>query len=132
MSAPKIASVHSRPPTQADVDATPTPSRPHSPAELNQEEERIVQDTLAARTPRTSYYAGSTLEADVVNSRFHDMDLCILLHQENDPAVHEVVKRALRKAIHQRMKKLGMKHDRDVSDVYYCIRGTGGSRGRTL
>jgi betaine lipid synthase len=66
---------------------------------------------LASRTPRTSNYAGSILEPDVSSSRFHNMDLCILLQQENDPTVHEVVKKALRKAIHQRMKKLGMKYD---------------------
>jgi hypothetical protein len=122
LSAAKPATAHSRPPTRAEAEAdiTPTPSRPHSPAELNQEEQRIVHDTLASRTPRTSNYAGSILEPDVSNSRFHDMDLCILLQQENDPTVHEVVKKALRKAIHQRMKKLGMKYDPQVRPVHPC------------
>jgi hypothetical protein len=125
LSAAKPAATHSQLPTRAEADAdiTPTPSRPHSPVELNQEEQRIVHDTLASRTPRTSYYAGSTLEPDVSNSRFHDMDLCILLHQENDPTVHEVVKKALRKAIHQRMKKLGMKYDPQVRHVRTCELG---------
>jgi hypothetical protein len=59
-------------------------------------------------------YAGSALETDVGDSHFHDMDLCILLHQEGDANVHEVVKRALRKAIRQRVKRLGMKHDNEV------------------
>jgi len=95
-----------------DGDATPTPSRPHSPGELNVEEERMVRDTLTARTPRTSYY--SALGPEVVNSHFHDMDLCVLLHQENDPSVHEVVRRALRKAARQRIKKLGMLYDHEV------------------
>ncbi|CAK5265770.1 unnamed protein product [Mycena citricolor] len=85
--------------------STATPiQRPYSPNELNQEEEQIVQDTLAGRTPRTSHYAPSVLGSDVVNSHFHDMDLCVLLHQENDPTVHDVVKKALRKAIRQRVK----------------------------
>jgi hypothetical protein len=116
----KLATTQSRAQPKSDGDATPTPSRPHSPTELNQEEQRIVHETLS-KTPRTSYYAASTLEPEMFNSRYHDMDLCILLHQENDPTVHDVVKRALRKAIHQRMKRLGMNHDREVrSDSYSC------------
>ena len=107
----------------ADGDATPTPSRPHTPLELNQEEERIIHDTLS-RTPRTSYYAGSILEPEMANSRFHDMDLCILLQQESDRQVHDVVRRALRKAIYQRMKKLGMKYDREVRHDSACDAST--------
>ncbi|KAL0956603.1 hypothetical protein HGRIS_002740 [Hohenbuehelia grisea] len=116
---PSVVSRHtSKAPSQAHASeregsATPTPSRPHSPY-LNNEEQRIVDEALAAaHTPRTSYYAASTLGPDVVNSHFHDMDLCILLHQEKDPNGHEVVKRALRKAIRQRVKKLGMNHDNE-------------------
>jgi hypothetical protein len=105
---------HSRGNTEGDGDVTPTPSRPHSPGELNGEEEKMVRDTLTARTPRTSYYAMSSLEPDVANSHFHDMDLCVLLHQESDPTVHEVVRRALRKAVRQRIKKLGMLYDIEV------------------
>ncbi|KAF7428115.1 hypothetical protein PC9H_007334 [Pleurotus ostreatus] len=121
-----IASRHSHGPSQAshhpserDGTATPTPSRPNSnhnhPEELNLEEQAIVERALASsRTPRTSYYASSTLEPDVKNSHFHDADLCVLLHQESDPNVHEVVKRALRKAIRQRVKRLGMKSDNET------------------
>ena len=43
------------------------------------------------------------------------MDLCILLHQLDDPMQHEVVKKAVRKAVKSRVKQLGMKHDNEVS-----------------
>ncbi|KAL4074059.1 hypothetical protein J3A83DRAFT_4371343 [Scleroderma citrinum] len=102
------------------ADVTPTPSRPHSPTfSLNAEEENIVAQTLAARGAgnRTSY-APSTLETEIVNSHFHDMDLCILLHQMDDNTTHEVVKRALRKAVRQRVKKLGMKYDAESIKLY--------------
>ncbi|KAJ7084369.1 hypothetical protein B0H15DRAFT_888480 [Mycena belliarum] len=93
--------------------------RPHSPTlELNQEEAQIVQEALASRTPRTSHYAPSALGSDIVRSHFHDMDLCVLLQQESDPNVHEVVKKALRKAIRQRVKRLGMKHDNESIKQY--------------
>ncbi|KAF7376127.1 hypothetical protein MSAN_00027600 [Mycena sanguinolenta] len=86
--------------------------------ELNQEEAQIVRDMLAGRTPRTSHYAPSALGSDIVNSHFHDMDLCVLLQQESDPNVHEVVKKALRKAIRQRVKRLGMKYDNESIKQY--------------
>lgn len=103
-------------------DTTPTPSRPQSPTfsldALDAEEENIVARTLAAGGAgnRTSY-APSTLETEIVNSHFHDMDLCILLHQMDDPTTHEIVKKALRKAVRQRVKKLGMKYDAEVWQV---------------
>lgn len=98
---------------------TPTPSRPHSPNSLDAEEERLVAQTLAARGAgnRTSY-APSTLEPEIVNSHFHDMDLCILLHQMDDQHTHEIVKKALRKAVRQRVKKLGMKYDNESIRKY--------------
>lgn len=99
-----------------DGGVTPTPSRPHSPSfSLDPAEEEMVAKALAARgaTNRTSY-APSTLEPEIVNSHFHDMDLCILLHQMDDNTTHEVVKKALRKALRQRVKKLGMKFDQEV------------------
>jgi hypothetical protein len=99
-----------------DGGVTPTPSRPHSPSfSLNAAEEELVAKALAARGAgnRTSY-APSTLEPEIVNSHFHDMDLCILLHQMDDNTTHEVVKKALRKALRQRVKKLGMKFDQEV------------------
>lgn len=96
-----------------DPDITPTPTRPQSPDHdrLDPVEARIVRDALA-RTPRTSYYAAS-LEPDIAN-HFHDMELCVLLHQEGDNNQHEVVRRALRKAVRQRIKKLGLKYDTEV------------------
>ncbi|KAG6817830.1 hypothetical protein H0H93_006951, partial [Arthromyces matolae] len=79
--------------------------------DLDQEEARIVRAALAAATPRTSYYA-EPLEPSF-SSHYHDMELCVLLHQESDPSVHDVVKRALRKAVVQRVKKLGLKYDQE-------------------
>ncbi|KAJ6593882.1 hypothetical protein B0H19DRAFT_919335 [Mycena capillaripes] len=101
-----------------DGAATPSQRRPHSPLDLNPEEAQIVQNALASRTPRTSHYTPSALGSDIVNSHFHDMDLCVLLQQESDPNVHEVVKKALRKAIRQRVKKLGMKYDNESIKQY--------------
>ena len=113
MKQPSAVTSHtSRPGLERDHDLTPTPSRPHSPEGLDDEEARIVNDALAAQTPRTSVYA-APLEPEVAN-HFHDMELCVLLHQENDPAQHEIVKKALRKAVRQRVKKLGMKYDNEV------------------
>ncbi|KAJ7188288.1 hypothetical protein C8R46DRAFT_1054262 [Mycena filopes] len=102
--APSAAQSH-KPPSIAEQGAA-TP-RPHSPLDLNQEEAQIVQDALAGRTPRTSHYTPSALGSDVVNSHFHDMDLCVLLQQESDPNVHEV-----------RVKRLGMKHDNESIKQY--------------
>ena len=102
---------------EEDGGATPTPSRPPSPSfSLNAAEEEMVAQALASRGAgdRTSY-APSTLEPEIVNSHFHDMDLCILLHQMDDMSTHEVVKKALRKAVRQRVKRLGMKYDAEVS-----------------
>ncbi|KAF9050165.1 hypothetical protein BJ165DRAFT_1525439 [Panaeolus papilionaceus] len=100
---------------QQDRDATPTP-RPRSPEALDPEEVQMVNAALAARTPRTSYYAAS-LEPEVTN-HYHDMELCVLLHQESDPNQHDVVKKALRKAVRQRIKKLGMKYDAESIKQY--------------
>ncbi|KAF9482263.1 hypothetical protein BDN70DRAFT_829667 [Pholiota conissans] len=95
-------------------DHTPTPSRPQSPGDLDPEQVRIVNDALAGRTPRSSYHA---IEPEDT-SHFHDTELCVLLHQENDPNQHEVVKKALRKAIRQRIKRLGMKYDHESIKEY--------------
>ncbi|KAF8902938.1 hypothetical protein CPB84DRAFT_1836052 [Gymnopilus junonius] len=100
---------------QQERDVTPTPSRPHSPEGLDAEEARIVNEALA-RTPRTSIYA-APLDPDEPG-HFHDMELCVLLHQENDPNQHEFVKKALRKAVRQRIKKLGMKYDHESINKY--------------
>ncbi|KAG6876929.1 hypothetical protein C0992_011333 [Termitomyces sp. T32_za158] len=92
--------------------------RARSPEEhgLDQVEARIVRAALAAATPRTSYYA-EPLEPSL-SSHYHDMELCVLLHQEADPSVHDVVKRALRKAVVQRVKKLGMSYDHESLKQY--------------
>lgn len=104
-----------------DRDKTPTPSRAQSPQspsmELNPNEAQLVRDTITSR--RTSYASPpSNLEPEVANSHFHDMDLCILLHQMDDYNTHEVVKKALRKAVRQRVKKLGMKYDSESIKQY--------------
>ncbi|KAH7916537.1 hypothetical protein BJ138DRAFT_1175676 [Hygrophoropsis aurantiaca] len=109
---------HSR--VEDDAEATPTPSRPNSPSfSLNQAEEEMVAQALAARGARDrTSYAPSTLEPEIVNSHFHDMDLCILMHQMDDSTTHEIVKKALRKAVRQRVKKLGMKYDQESIKQY--------------
>lgn len=76
----------------------------------------MVNDALAARTPRTSYYCASLQPDDT--EHYHDMELCVLLHQETDPTQHDVVKKALRKAIRQRIKRLGMKYDQEVNPFF--------------
>ncbi|KAF8629121.1 hypothetical protein AX17_005707 [Amanita inopinata Kibby_2008] len=100
-----------------DSNVTPTPARPHSPSDLDQEQARIVRDALANKTPRTSYYASTALEPGVTD-HYHDLELCILLQQERDANQHDYVKRALRKAIKQRIKRLGMKYDNEAIDQY--------------
>lgn len=104
-----------------DIDGDATP-RPPSPNELDQEEANIVRDALAGRTPRTSYYAAS-LEPEIAN-HFHDMELCVLLHQESDPNAHDFIKKALRKAVRQRVKKLGMKYDTEVGSGHEFWEGS--------
>lgn len=94
---------------------SPTQSRTQSQVddELDEEEEEMVR-TILSRTPRTSM-APSALEPDVQNSHFHDMELCELLHSLEAPNLPEVVKKAVRKAVRARVKKLGMKSDNEVS-----------------
>ena len=96
-----------------------TPTRPASPDQLDDRETQIVNDALAARTPRTSYYE-APLDSHVVD-HYHDHELCVLLQRESDPSQHEFVRKALRKAIRQRIKKLGMKYDNEVSFFFYFI-----------
>lgn len=121
---PSVAPSHqSRSSRNRDVDATPTPSRPHTPDidELNQEEARIVEQALASavRTPRTSYYTPSVLDAEVQQSSFHDNELCILLHQLKAPQTHDLVRKVVLKAVKQRMKKLSMNYDNEVRVIAY-------------
>ena len=91
---------------------TPRQSRPESP-DLNEYENELVKSVLNTKTPRTSI-APSALEAEVANSHFHDMDLCILLHAADDETSHDVVRKAVRKAIRARLKKLELQHDNEV------------------
>jgi hypothetical protein len=101
-------------PSKQSRSATP---RALSPGldDLNEEETRLVEDVLnqGAKTPRTSYAATSVLEPNQF-AHYHDMNLCILLHQLDDPSQHEVVKKAVRKAVKSRVKQLGMKYDNEV------------------
>jgi hypothetical protein len=90
-----------------------TPTRAKSPEALTQAEERVVREYLS-KTPNRTSYAPSTLEPDVQNTHYHDMELCVLLHALDDPSQHEVTKKALRKAVRQRVKRLGMKYDNEV------------------
>lgn len=87
--------------------------------ELNEEETRLVEDVLnqGVKTPRTSYAATSVLEPNQF-AHYHDMNLCILLHQLDDPGQHEVVKKAVRKAVKSRVKQLGMKYDNETIKQY--------------
>ena len=94
---------------------TPVQSRTESQVDedLDEEEEEMVR-TILSRTPRTSM-ALSALEPDIQNSHFHDMELCELLHSLDAQNLPEVVKKAVRKAVRARVKKLGMKSDNEVS-----------------
>ncbi|CAL1707109.1 unnamed protein product [Somion occarium] len=111
--------------SNVDPEATPTPSRPASPiVDLNAEEEKMVNDVLRrpART-RTSLAlstaAPSMLEPEIQHSHFHDMELCQLLHSLDQPTgMPEPVKRAVRKAVRARVKKLGMKYDNESIKQY--------------
>ncbi|KAI0305538.1 hypothetical protein B0F90DRAFT_1698852 [Multifurca ochricompacta] len=87
--------------------------------ELNEEETRLVENVLnqGTQTPRTSYATTSVLEPNQF-THYHDMSLCILLHQLDDPNQHEVVKKAVRKAVKARVKQLGMKYDNETIKQY--------------
>ncbi|KAI5120642.1 hypothetical protein M0805_007979 [Coniferiporia weirii] len=97
--------------------ATQTQSRPASPDELNDYETEIVQNFLSARTPRTSI-APSLLAEELKRTQYHDEDLCILLHAADSDMHHEIVRKALRKAVAARIKKLGLKNDRESIKQY--------------
>ncbi|KAK1236340.1 hypothetical protein PQX77_000418 [Marasmius sp. AFHP31] len=107
---------------RGDGTLTPTPARIRSPdlEELNQEEARIVERALASatRTPRTSFYSPSAIDAELTQSNFHDNELCVLLHQLKAPTTHELVKKVVLKAVKQRMKKLRMAYDNESIKQY--------------
>ncbi|KAL5523853.1 hypothetical protein ACEPAG_8026 [Sanghuangporus baumii] len=100
------------------VTPTQTQTRPLSPEEdLNDYETEIVQGILSARTPRTSI-APSLLAEEIKRSNYHDEALCILLHAADDPTQHEIVRKALRKAVAARIRKLGYKSDKESIRQY--------------
>jgi hypothetical protein len=101
----------------SQLDRSQEHERTPSPEGLDPEEARIVADALGGLTPRTSYYE-QPLEPDATN-HYHDTELCVLLHQEADEKLHDLVKKALRKAIRQRVKRLGMKYDAEVRHLFY-------------
>lgn len=68
-----------------------------------------------------SAMAPSTLGPEVMNSHYHDGELCQLLHALDEPMA-EPVKKAVRKAVRARVKKLGMKYDSKVRDAFYLLR----------
>ncbi|KAI0341988.1 hypothetical protein BDW22DRAFT_1358100 [Trametopsis cervina] len=106
-----------------DPEITPTPSRPASPLQdLNAEEQRLVNEFLTRPAgARTSYaqsaMAPSTLEPEIQNSHFHDGELCQLLHALDQPMA-DPVKKAIRKAVRARVKRLGMKYDNESIRQY--------------
>ncbi|KAI0695523.1 hypothetical protein BC835DRAFT_1414795 [Cytidiella melzeri] len=106
-----------------DPEITPTPSRPASPLQdLNAEEQRLVNEFLTRPVgTRTSYaqstMAASTLEPEIQHSHFHDGELCQLLHALDTPMA-DPVKKAIRKAVRARVKKLGMKYDNESIRQY--------------
>ena len=107
-----------------DPDTTPTPSRPASPV-LTTHEQQMVNDLLNRPSrARTSFaqstVAPSALETDVLNSQYHDQELCQLLHALDQP-MPEPVKKAVRKAVRARVKKLGMKYDNEACYDSYIL-----------
>lgn len=109
-------------PSKQSHGGTPRALSP-GPDDLDEEEARLVENVLnqGSRTPRTSYAATSVLEPNQF-AHYHDMNLCILLHQLDDPSQHEVVKKAVRKAVKARVKQLGMKYDNEVPSTLFQTR----------
>lgn len=76
------------------------------------------QAVEAIRTPRTSYSVSpSVLAAETNRSRFqqeqhdHDEDLCVLMSAADDPKTPEVVRKAVKKAVKSRLRKLGYENE---------------------
>lgn len=83
----------------------------------------MVHSALMAQnqTPRTSYYDQSVNQE--LTGHFHDDELCQLLRHESDGSQPEVIRKALRKAIRQRVKRLGIKYDTEVRFAELFERG---------
>ncbi|KAG8850735.1 hypothetical protein FRB96_009602 [Tulasnella sp. 330] len=106
---------------------TPTASRAQSPQQqmVPRLSAREAMDMI--RTPRTSYSVSpSVLANDVAKSHHHDDDLCVLLHAADDPVLPDVVKKAVRKAVKSRLRKLGV----DDEDQASCYRRQHMSKGK--
>jgi hypothetical protein len=99
---------------------TPTAQHPQSPDEMEREfTEQELVDLL--RTPRTNHTVTPSALADEVNrSQFHDETLCVLLHAADDQYQHEVVKKAVRKAVKARIQQLGLDQAAQVRDYLHC------------
>lgn len=83
----------------------------------NPSREHVTEIDLT-RTPRTSYTAYTTpsvLAGEINASHFHDEELCVLLHAADNQSTHDVVKKVLRKGVRDRVKKLGLDHQREVT-----------------
>ncbi|EAU91127.2 hypothetical protein CC1G_03295 [Coprinopsis cinerea okayama7 len=122
---PKTASQVSKPPSAAPSRQSQSQSARSQSAKsmtndgYDAEEARIVNEALLAQhaqTPRSTYYARS-IEPELTG-HYHDEELCQLLRHESDDTQPEVVRKALRKAIRQRVKKLGMKYDTESLKQY--------------
>ncbi|KZT29192.1 hypothetical protein NEOLEDRAFT_1175492 [Neolentinus lepideus HHB14362 ss-1] len=100
-----------------DGGATPRQSRPQSPMDMDEGDAEKVRDLLSRRMSRTTMSLAN-LEADLQNSHFHDMELCVLLHALEDSQLHDITKKAVQKAVKQRIKKLGMKYDVESINQY--------------
>ena len=83
------------------------------------------------KTPHTGY---TNLEADAESvyqglnphtldmlGKHHDEDLCILLQAVDDELQHPVVRKAVRRAISSRLRRLGMGDDYDVSQFMPAV-----------
>jgi hypothetical protein len=113
-----LGSVVAPPQSIPDRDQDHTPRAMSPEGRMTSAEEQVISDILSGKTPNRTSYAPSNIEAEVKDSHYHDMELCVLLHSLDDPNQHEVTRKVLRKAVRQRVKKLGLKYDHDVSMGY--------------
>lgn len=98
---------------------TPTASRAQTPQPQKDMPRLSTKEAMdMIRTPRTSYSVSpSALGAEVNKSQHHDEELCVLLHAADDPELPDVVRKAVRKAVRSRLKKLGVDDEEQVCEV---------------
>ncbi|TFK53586.1 hypothetical protein OE88DRAFT_1261324 [Heliocybe sulcata] len=101
-----------------DGGVTPRQSRPQSPMDMDEGDAEKVRDLLSRRMSMTSM-ALTNMQTDIHNSHFHDMELCVLLHSLEDPNLHDITKKAVQRAVRQRIKKLGMKYDTEYRKSFH-------------